>query len=149
MASGQANYVVVHKVIGWTVADYFGSRPLDSPLPEDWSPEDLVPGQDGFVSDDYVASLLETLPGKTRRVMELRYLDGLDHDQIAEELELSQAAVETLLFYHPAVWWVSSQMRPARASATTASLTTSATMRAVMSSSGPVPVSRPAALSSA
>lgn len=89
--------VVVHKVIGWTVADYFGSRPLDVPLPENWSPDDPLPGQDGFVSDDYVASLLGTLPEKTRRVMELRYLDGLEHDQIAAELAMERNAVDQAL----------------------------------------------------
>ena len=28
--------VVVHNVIGWTLADHFAGRPTDVPLPEDW-----------------------------------------------------------------------------------------------------------------
>ena len=89
--------VVVHKVIGWTVGDYYGSRPLDVPLPENWSPEDTHPTQEQFVSDDYLASLFVDLPPQTRRVMELRYLDGLEHDQIAAELGMERNAVDQAL----------------------------------------------------
>jgi len=28
--------VVVHKVVGWTINDYFAGRPTDVPLPEGW-----------------------------------------------------------------------------------------------------------------
>ena len=89
--------VVVHKVIGWTVGDYYGSRPLDVPLPENWSPEDTHPTAEQLVSDDYIASLFVDLPPQTRRVMELRYLDGLEHDQIAEQLDMERNAVDQAL----------------------------------------------------
>ena len=85
--------VVVHKVIGWTVGDYYDSRPLDVPLPEDWSPEDTHPAHEQFIEAEYLGSLFADLPEQTRRVMELRYLDGLELIQIAEQLDMKLNAV--------------------------------------------------------
>lgn len=86
--------VVVHKVILWTVGDYYGSRRHDVPLPEDWSPEDTHPTYEQLIANEYVASLFVDLPEQTRRVLELRYLDGLEHDQIAEQLGMKRNAVD-------------------------------------------------------
>lgn len=88
--------VVVHQVVGWTLAEYFENRPTGLPLPEDWEP--AAPEEPGlFESRDYLMSLFEPLPEKTRRVLELRYLDGLEHDQIAERLGMERNAVDQAL----------------------------------------------------
>ena len=84
--------VVVHQVVGWTLLDYFESRPTDAPLPEGWEP--AVPDDTaGVDSRDYLMSLFEPLPEKTRLILELRYLDGLEHDEIAARLEMQANAV--------------------------------------------------------
>ena len=94
---GETPYrVVVHQVIGWTLADYFQGRPTDVPLPEDWDPETPDTGE-SVVSRYYVSDLFAPLPEQTRRVLELRYLSGREIDQIAEELDMTRNAVDQAL----------------------------------------------------
>ena len=56
-----------------------------------------------------------TLTGLTTRQLELILAHELAHVRRHDYLvNLVQSAAETLLFYHPAVWWVSSRMRVER-----------------------------------
>jgi RNA polymerase sigma-70 factor, ECF subfamily len=89
--------VVVHQVIRWTIADYFDGRPTDVPLPDAWDPSDPSDPLGELLDRDVVASMLNGLEGRTREVMELRYLERLDVDQIAERLEMEPNAVHQAL----------------------------------------------------
>jgi RNA polymerase sigma factor (sigma-70 family) len=89
--------VVVHKIIGWTIADYFDRRPTDVPLPEGWEPADPSDPLGKLLDREAVASILDQLGGRTREVMELRYLEWLDPDQIAERLGMERNAVDQAL----------------------------------------------------
>jgi RNA polymerase sigma factor (sigma-70 family) len=84
--------VVVHQVIGWTLSDYNAGRPSDGPLPDDWDPERDDPTE-AVDSRSYLMDLFADLPEKTRRVLELRYLRGLELDEIARQLEMTPNAV--------------------------------------------------------
>jgi RNA polymerase sigma factor (sigma-70 family) len=88
--------VVVHQVIGWTISDYFEGCPTDLPLPEDWDPEVESEGE-GVLARYYLEDLLAPLPDQTRRVLELRYVRGLEADQIASELGMTPNAVHQRL----------------------------------------------------
>ena len=65
-------------------------------------PVDLVSRQDdiGSVTErfDALCVALESLPDNQRRAMLLREWRGLSYNEIADELEVSHAAVETMLF---------------------------------------------------
>jgi RNA polymerase sigma factor (sigma-70 family) len=94
---GETPYrVVVHQVVGWTIADHFAGRPTDVPLPDGWDPA-------GDNSNDEVAErhdlrrLFAALPDGTRRVLELRYVIGLGIDEIAEQLQMTRNAVDQAL----------------------------------------------------
>jgi RNA polymerase sigma-70 factor, ECF subfamily len=89
--------VVVHQVIGWTIADYFDGRPTDAPLPEGWDKGDPSDPHGELLDRDVVASMLDGLEGRTREVMELRYLERLEVDQISERLEMEPNAVHQAL----------------------------------------------------
>ena len=84
--------VVVHQIIGWTIADHFAGRSTAAPLPEDWEPVADAEG-DAVVSRYYIEELIATLPDQTRRVVELRYLRGLEPVEIADELGMKPNAV--------------------------------------------------------
>ena len=88
--------VVVQQIITWTLGDYFEGRPTETPLPEDWEP--ATDGEaDALVSRYYLEDLFADLPDRARRVVELRYLAGLEHEQIAEELDMTRNAVDQAL----------------------------------------------------
>src|SRR5262249_23956479 len=53
-------------------------------------------------------SLTGLLPGQLQMILAHELAHIRRHDFL---VNLLQAAVETLLFYHPAVWWISSQVR--------------------------------------
>jgi RNA polymerase sigma factor (sigma-70 family) len=89
--------VVVHNVIGWTVADYFEGRPTDVPLPEGWDEHDASDPLGELLDRHAVSSRLDPLEGRTREVMELRYLELFDPDQIAERLGMKRNAVDQAL----------------------------------------------------
>ena len=89
--------VVVHKVVDWTLRDHWGSRPTHVPLPEGWEP----PAEDTsgeVVSRYWMASLFDGLTDGERAVFELRYLRGLDHEQIAAELGITRGNVDIRLY---------------------------------------------------
>src|SRR5919108_5499213 len=94
---GETPYrVVVHKVVEWTVKDYFEGRRIDAELPEDW---DVGEGDftEELVSRYYVAGLLEPLPEREREVMIRFYMLGQDPLQIADELGIERNAVDQAL----------------------------------------------------
>ena len=89
--------VVVWKVTGWTINEHWAGKPLTVPLPEGWDP--AAPGDDyaEWAGNDDLATLLAGLPKRQREVCELRYLEGLEHDQIADELGMKRNAVDQAL----------------------------------------------------
>ena len=87
--------VVVHKVIGWTLKDYWARRDTTVPLPEGWlgDPADPI----GELAERYsTAALLAGLPERQRQCWALR-LAGLEPDQIAAELGMKRNAVDQAL----------------------------------------------------
>ncbi len=89
--------VVVHQVIGWTLGDYFGGRPTDVPLPEGWDEGDPTDALGELLDRDAVGAMLDSLEGRTREVMQLRYLERLEIDQIAIRLGMERNAVDQAL----------------------------------------------------
>jgi RNA polymerase sigma-70 factor, ECF subfamily len=89
--------VVVHQVVGWTLAEYFDGRPTDIELLEDWRP-DVADESEHVEADFYVEGLFAELPERQRQVLELRYLSGLDHEEIARRLGMTRNAVDQALY---------------------------------------------------
>lgn len=83
--------VVVHKVIGWKLAEHFAGRSQDREL------DGNVPGEEahGIADERYdVMALLEDLPQREREVAGLRVIGGLDPAAIAVELGISRNNVD-------------------------------------------------------
>jgi RNA polymerase sigma factor (sigma-70 family) len=88
--------VIVHQVVTYTLGDYFAQRRTDSPLPEGWEPG--VPDYADSVDSRYhLMGLFADLPERARRVLELFYLVGLEHDEIAEQLGIARNNVDQAL----------------------------------------------------
>ena len=89
--------VVVHQVITWKIQEHFQKLPPESPLADDWELADANnpyrPLEDAQALDDLFAEL----PDGSRRVLGLRYQDGLEIDEIAERLGLTRNAVDQAL----------------------------------------------------
>jgi RNA polymerase sigma factor (sigma-70 family) len=88
--------VVVHQVVDWTLKEHFQEQDTAVPLPEGWEPA-VESSSEGVVSRYYLADLFASLPRETRKVLELRYLAGLEIEQIAERLGLRRNAVDQAL----------------------------------------------------
>ena len=88
--------VVVHKVVDWTVKEHFAGRPMDFALPEGWDP---VGESDPYaeVDDGDLDALWADLAEGDRRVLDLRYVQGLEIDEIAERLGKTRNAVDQAL----------------------------------------------------
>jgi RNA polymerase sigma factor (sigma-70 family) len=89
--------VVVHNVITWLIGGYFqGQRIVIMPLPDDW--EELV-GDEGFEIEDWLEleRLFADLTEGQRHVAELRYVHGLEIEEIASELGMTRNAVDQAL----------------------------------------------------
>lgn len=87
--------VVVHKVIEWKRKEHYSAR-RDGELPGDWE----EPGPDEYEEFEQRYDLerrLARLPGRQREVAELRYLHGLEIDEIAERLQMTRNAVDQAL----------------------------------------------------
>lgn len=85
--------VVVHQVIGWTVADHFAGRPTDVPLPEGWEPSAADGSLGEIVSRGWVEWVVSQVDGKDGEVVALRYRDLLEPAEIAARLEMKPNAV--------------------------------------------------------
>jgi RNA polymerase sigma factor (sigma-70 family) len=89
--------VVVHMVTGWTLKEHFQGLPTDAPLPEDW---DLADSTDAFgeVGAEIDLELLfEELPDGDREICRLRYLDGIEIDEIGRRLGKARNAIDQSL----------------------------------------------------
>ena len=89
--------VVVHKVVDWTVKEHFQGLPTDAPLPEDWDAADQADPYRPLEDDEALDDLFADLPEGSRRVLELRYREGLEIDEIAERLDMTRNAVDQAL----------------------------------------------------
>jgi len=88
--------VVVHKVVDWTVKEHFAGLRTDVALPEGWDPVDE---SDPYaeVDDSDLDALWADLAEGDRRVLDLRYVQGLEIDEIAERLGKTRNAVDQAL----------------------------------------------------
>jgi RNA polymerase sigma factor (sigma-70 family) len=88
--------VVVHKVVNWKVVEFF-SDPMPSPLPEPlldyWDAGELDRALEDFEGTYDLEELFARVGGRTRDVLELTYLDGLEPDEVAERLGIERNAV--------------------------------------------------------
>jgi RNA polymerase sigma factor (sigma-70 family) len=85
--------VVVHQVTSWTLSDHFAGRPTDAPLPDGWE----LGAEDPALERVGLRELFAELPERARRVCELRYLLGLEIEEIASRLEMTRNAVDQAL----------------------------------------------------
>jgi RNA polymerase sigma-70 factor (ECF subfamily) len=88
--------VVVPKVTVWLVKGHFRREPVQLvPLPDDWE----VPGEDDLdlPDEEWLARVFADLPERQRQACELRYLRGLEIEQIAAELGMERNAVDQAL----------------------------------------------------
>lgn len=86
----------LHNIVTWTIAAYFQRQRIDDPI-DDHPVED---GTDPFanVHDcERLVELFSHLPAGQREVCELRYLEGLEIDQVAARLEITRNAVDQRL----------------------------------------------------
>src|SRR5688500_18211627 len=94
--------VVVHQVIGWTIADHFAGRPTDVPLPDGWEPREVSSGggdpADEVVSRGWVEWVVSQVDGKDGQICRLRYRDLLEPAQIAAQLGMQRNAVDQALY---------------------------------------------------
>lgn len=89
--------VVVNKVIEWTLRDYWAGRATHLPLPEGWDPAAPDP-HEGVGEREALEDLLRAhLSGKTLEVHRLRYLEGLEIEEIAVRLQMTRNAVDQAL----------------------------------------------------
>jgi DNA-directed RNA polymerase specialized sigma24 family protein len=90
--------VVVHNVIGWTLAEHFQGRATDVPLPEGWEH-----GDGGFerelVDRLWIADLVAQLPDVEREACTLVYIRGMSPAQAAAELDTTPNNVHQRLFH--------------------------------------------------
>jgi RNA polymerase sigma factor (sigma-70 family) len=84
--------VVVHQVIGWKIREHFQRRGETVPL-EYADIEDPVDNYAEVVTRRDLADLIAGLPDRQRQVAELRFLDGLERDEIALQLGIERNAV--------------------------------------------------------
>jgi len=91
--------VVVHKVVEWTIKAHFQGLPADVPLPDDFELAGYEGGVGEVDDEDELAQWFANLPAGERRVCELRYLHGLEPDEIAGELGMTRNAVDQRLFH--------------------------------------------------
>jgi RNA polymerase sigma factor (sigma-70 family) len=87
--------VVVHKVIEWKLKEFF-TRGRAELLPEEWIPEAPDPFE-GFEQGHDLGLLFAGLPERARQVAELRYIEGLEIEQIAARLGMDPNAVHQAL----------------------------------------------------
>lgn len=89
--------VVVHNVTTWTIKAHYARRAGDvvDVLPPDWTEAD--PGEVAVEDGAYLEGLFAELPPREREVGELRYLHGLEINEIAARLGVRRNAVDQAL----------------------------------------------------
>ncbi len=87
--------VVVHNVIGWKLKEHWAER-RDEPLPPE--PEALDDPVGDAATSVGLRQMLQALAPREREVIELRLLEGLEIDEIAERLGMTRNAVDQALF---------------------------------------------------
>jgi DNA-directed RNA polymerase specialized sigma24 family protein len=85
--------VVVHQVTTWKIKE-FHTRGHVELLPEDWDPESGDDPFGGFEQGHDLELLFAGMPARVRDVLRLRYLTGLEIEEIAERLGLTRNAVD-------------------------------------------------------
>lgn len=90
--------VVLHQVVGWTIDDHFAGRPTHVALPDGWDAPIVEESFREIEDHDRLRALFDALPEVDRAVMELRYLDGLEIDEIAARLGKTRNAVDQALW---------------------------------------------------
>ncbi len=88
---------VVHKVVDWTIKDHFQGAPTHVPLPEGWDLADETDPYRPLEDDEALEQLFADLPEGARRVLDLRYHEGLEIDEIAERLGMERNAIDQAL----------------------------------------------------
>jgi RNA polymerase sigma factor (sigma-70 family) len=81
----------LHNIVTWTIKDFFRQR-RDLPMPE-WLDQEAPDSFESFEDTHDLASLFAELPRRRRDVLELRYIDGLEFEEIAERLGIDANAV--------------------------------------------------------
>lgn len=88
--------VVVWMVVDWTLRGHYPGAKVEAELPEQWgepSPDEYAVWEASYD----LGLLFETLPPRQRQVLELRYREGLERDEIGERLGMSSNAVDQAL----------------------------------------------------
>jgi RNA polymerase sigma factor (sigma-70 family) len=88
--------VVVHMVTGWKLKEFQTRGRTELPL-EDWDPESCEDPFAEFEQGHDLELLFAGLPERAREVLRLRYLEGLEIDDIAARLGLDRNAVDQAL----------------------------------------------------
>lgn len=90
--------LVVPLVVRWCAYGFYGERQKDPvELPGGWDGE-TTGGQSEWVERADLSALFASLPERPRQVATLRYLVGLSHEQIAEQLGIDRNAVDQALW---------------------------------------------------
>lgn len=87
--------VVVHKVIDWTLKEFWSGKEPIAELPDDWSSHDSPDAE--VISGDWLQRFLATLGEREGAVLKLHLL-GYETNEIAAELEMDRNAVYQRLF---------------------------------------------------
>jgi RNA polymerase sigma-B factor len=101
--AGQAGVPVEEVLDALEAARCYRKTPLAAPSGDDGEPDDVAllgdvdPHLDAVDAAATVEHLLRTLPHRERRIVELRYMNGLTQSQIAELVGVSQVQVSRLL----------------------------------------------------
>jgi RNA polymerase sigma factor (sigma-70 family) len=89
--------VVASRVIDWTLKDYWQGRNTHAPLPDDWDADAPDPNADVGGGEAVQDLLSAWLQGRALEVCELRYVAGLEIEEIAERLGMTRNAVDQAL----------------------------------------------------
>ena len=90
--------VVVHKIVGWKVQEYFQSLTYEAEL-EEWLQRASTASDEPLSADDGFESMLDGLTELEAEVIRLRYGDDdLDFQEIARRLERKPNAIHQLHF---------------------------------------------------
>ena len=88
--------VVVHKVIDWKIKEFF-TRGRVELLPEEWEtegPDPFAPFEQEYDFNLWLAGLSE----REQEAVRMRYLEGLDVEEIAHRLGITRNAADQLLW---------------------------------------------------